>query len=337
MSVYWLPSIVNVTRCRMGNKTSSPPPAPPDPQVRERHVHALYINIPVPPDVLIQHNLVQPPACPSLFHNRAYISIVIDNLYKLETPMGTGFCTVPGMSGWMMKINILITCPPPPGPNSATAPPLHGYQIHSLDFQHTTGLSGWIKQKGAIQTQKVPSYLSLFDISSNPGTGTALPAEGTEYSAVVTDKHHAPLVTLQKNRDAQTPITLKAPIATKGNNNNGQDHAFIQFVVNRPHKFLLQNDHTFAFASWQENSYCMDGSKGCIHVQFQPNQLQLPVLLARFPPKVVEAMDLSNASCFLQPEYNMVDCKNTNVTWSSPPSSPSSPPSHSETKTNEPL
>jgi len=77
-------------------------------QVRERHVRALYVNVPVP-EKWLQKQLT-PPAVPDVFGGSAWISIVIDDLSKLQTPMFGRFVTVPGMNGWMMKVNALVRC-----------------------------------------------------------------------------------------------------------------------------------------------------------------------------------------------------------------------------------
>ena len=77
--------------------------------VRERHVRALYVNIPVPQEWL-RARLI-PPAVPDVYDGKAWISVVVDDLFWLQAPMGGGFMTVPGMNGWMMKVNALVRCP----------------------------------------------------------------------------------------------------------------------------------------------------------------------------------------------------------------------------------
>ena len=57
----------------------------------------------------------------------------------------------------------------------------------TLDFEKTVGLSGWIKKKGELATQKIDTYLSRFAMSSGAtGTTARSPmAEGTPFSARV--------------------------------------------------------------------------------------------------------------------------------------------------------
>ena len=40
-----------------------------------------------------------------------------------------------------------------------------GYQIVTLDFQTTKGMSGWFKKKAALSTQKIPTVNSEFTVS----------------------------------------------------------------------------------------------------------------------------------------------------------------------------
>ena len=207
------------------------------PQVRELHLHALYINIPIPPQTLLDAGIVVSPITPCLFNNTAWISIVIDDLSKLETPMGSGFMTVPGMNGWMMKINVLVDCPSPPPPSLQTkekkadketqTTTMHGYQIITLDFEQTIGLSSRIKKKGAETTQKIDTYQSHFQIDvTHKKYNPASIVEGTLYEAHVVSKDSSPLVSVTNAK--MIPMV------------NQEELNFVHFVVNRPHKFLLQ-------------------------------------------------------------------------------------------------
>jgi len=280
----------------------------PGPQVRERHVRALYINIPVRPDVL--RSMLLPPAEPDIFNDSAWISVVVDDLFKFEAPVGPAFMAVPFMNSWMMKVNALIKCAPHP-----EAEVLHGYQILSLDFEQTRGLSGWIKKQGARATQKIPSRLARFAVSSGASGSTATSAmdDGTCYSSVVTSTaaesdgagQDCALVQVQGKL---APLNVAAGEVTSAD--------FVDFVVNRPHKFLAQRsgtseDSQLAFASWREGYDC--SSTGCMRVVLE--EISLPVL-SRLGEEVGREMDadLANrAVCFLQPEYSLVDCKNTRV------------------------
>ena len=81
----------------MGTSSSSPAP-----QVRERHVRALYINVPVDPSVL--QRWVHSPVELDLHAGRAWVSIVVDDLFKLETPISRNkFIHVPGMNGIIVQ------------------------------------------------------------------------------------------------------------------------------------------------------------------------------------------------------------------------------------------
>ena len=77
----------------MGTSSSSPAP-----QVRERHLRALYINVPVDPSLL--QPWVHSPVELDLHAGRAWVSVLMDDLFKLELPIGCNkFMHVPGMNG----------------------------------------------------------------------------------------------------------------------------------------------------------------------------------------------------------------------------------------------
>lgn len=197
------------------------PAASPPAQVRERHLRALYINVPVEPDAM--QALLLPPAVPHIHGGKAWLSIVLDDLFKLESPLGPCcFLPVPGMNGWMMKMNALVACPPRP-----EAEPLYGYQILTLDFEQTCGPSSWVKVKGAQATQKVPTQRANFSMSAG-ATGCTQSSSmdaGTACSAELTSAERGELLVKLSGR--------LAPL-------DGESRALCEFVVGHSTKFLAQ-------------------------------------------------------------------------------------------------
>ena len=137
-----------------------------------------------------------------------------------------------------------------------------------------------------------------------------------------------------EGRDEGLLVSLTGKLVPLASN---EEREFVDFVTDRPHKFLLQHSKakdsnnnsssskgtsTLVFASWRK--YSCNGT-GAMRVDLSMSEttassnttglLLLPVLATRFPPQVVEAMDLSQAMCFVQPEYKMVDYTNTPVDW----------------------
>ena len=47
----------------------------------------------------------------------------------------------------------------------AGQPPVAAYQILTLDFEASRGISAWVKKRGALSTQKIPTFISRFDVS----------------------------------------------------------------------------------------------------------------------------------------------------------------------------
>jgi hypothetical protein len=280
---------------------------------------------------MLSKHLLHPPAVPSLYNGSAWVSIVVDDLFKLEAPVPGGFLKVPGMNGWMMKLNALVTCPA----REPNQPALEGYQIITLDFEATRGPSGWIKQQGALSTQKVPSCLSLFEVSSGPSGATteSSMAPGTSYSAAVKSVGREAVDGVDS--EAQGLLLLRGTLAAL---ESEDEQSFCDFVVNRPHKFLLQQQpqrgksleaqsqegqsrqQQLVFASWR-SSDC--SSTGCMRVVPGPRAIKggvskdllLPILRRRLSAELIAHMHLDEAFCFLQPEYSMIDCKNTLVDW----------------------
>jgi hypothetical protein len=126
-----------------------------------------------------------PLARPHLHAGKARVCVVVDDLFKLEVPVpgsDSSFLAVPGMNGWMMKLNALVECAVTPG-----APPLAGYQIPSLDFEATLGPSAFLKKRGALSTQRVPTSLATFAMSAGASGRTEASSleAGTPISATV--------------------------------------------------------------------------------------------------------------------------------------------------------
>lgn len=310
----------------------------PKPQVRERHVRAIYINVPVEPAMLSQ--LLIPPAVPDLFGGKAWISVVVDDLFKLQIPVGSSFATVPLLNGWMMKLNALVRCPVEKG-----GVPVSGYQILTIDFE--SGFGGGTKQRGAMDTQKIPSSLVNFDMSCGRSgyTDESSMEPGTRYSARVSSSSSDEILVQLDGHLAP----LASPVA--GVTEATRD--FCGFVVERPHKFLAQGFTTqvdrhaaqgapaeparrklctphaeeaslpkqqLAFASWQQGYNC--STDGCVQVVSEKLSLplldRLGVLLAVAAGRLTSELEgsesirdcSSNAVCFLQPEYTMVDFTN---------------------------
>ena len=300
--------LINVA-ARMGASSSAPAA-----QVRERHVRAMYINVPVDPSKL--QAILLPPAVPHLYKGNAWVSVVLDDLFLLETPIASGFMTVPGMNGWMMKINALVQCTTTEG-----GEPLCGYQILSLDFEATAGPSSWVKKQGALSTQMIPTSLAHFTMSAGESgsTDTHVMKVGTTYTAEVCS-------TAAESSSGERRPLISAAGELAELSEEGQ--RFAEFVVGRPHKFLAQQIsrgalevvpaggtdsadapiRQLAFASWREGYDCT--ASGCMALTL--DTLSLPVLNERLGALGLGTDDQkSRAVCFLQPEYSMVDVKNT--------------------------
>ena len=302
-----------------------PPPPPPPAQVRERHLRALYICVPVEPAAL--QRILLPPARPHVHAGKAWVCAVVDDLFKLEVPLpgsSGSFVPVPGMNGWMMKLNALVECAV-----GAGTPPLPGYQILSLDFEGTLGPSAYFKKQGAISTQRVPTSLATFAMSAGPSgrTEAASLEAGTPISAVV-----ASTAAESATGEPQPLVSLHGVLEPL----DSAARSLCEFVVGHPHKFLAQEQQPpsaasggvcgsrpvaaaaaqLAWASWREGYDC--AAAGCMGVAVE--ELLLPVMSARLGELALEpggdsptggtVLAADGIVCFLQPEYSMVDCKN---------------------------
>eukprot|EP00040_Diaphanoeca_grandis_P001509 m.18711 g.18711 ORF g.18711 m.18711 type:complete len:299 (-) comp12170_c0_seq1:133-1029(-) len=296
----------------MGASSSSRSPTAkaPAPNVKERHLRALYINIPIPVTTLAK--LLTAPAVPDVHNGSAWISICVDDLYYLKLPVLGGWMSVPGMNGWMIKVNALVKCPVAPGEE-----PISGYQILTLDFERTWGPTAKLKRNGAMDTQKIPTTLADFDMSSGKSGNT--PASSmdvdTPYSASVT-------CTTEDSATAMELISITGRLSPLVDSEldtasiYGPLADLCAFVVGRTTKYLAQQkfdaslDRVLAYATWQQPSSCE--STGCVRVI--TDSIALPIL-----DRVAHNLGLTSANltkqaiCFLQPEYNIIDVENTVV------------------------
>lgn len=203
---------------------------------------------------------------------------------------------VPGMNGWMMKLNALVRCPL--GPQDKPVP---GYQILTLDFE--SGLGGWFKKLGAKATQRVPSALSKFEVSCGRIGRTAA-------SRMDSEEPYFAAVSLRATDECLVDVGGRLAWIRQQ-----EDQELCRFVMERPHKFLAQGQplDRVAYASWRDFD-C--SAKGCMQVVV--SQLKLPILdrlAATLDGAELISKDrlFKDAVCFLQPEYTMTDCKNTLV------------------------
>ena len=177
-----------------------------------------------------------------------------------------------GMSGWMMKCNLLVRCDRRNNSNAdgqeAEVGPedekclgqkcqcevMRGYQILSLDFERSAG--GRVKVWGARRTQKVPVELASFGVSSGRSgkTSTSAMLPGTPYECVVRGKHPGGAGAAGEEKGSNASLIELLGGALRdwtvegggggevevgvGRERPGQ--ALVDFVLQRPHKFLLQ-------------------------------------------------------------------------------------------------
>ena len=155
----------------------------PSPVVEERHVRALYINVPI--SVEEAAKLTKAPCIPDVFEGSAWISICVDDLDVMKPYIGLGLFAPSMLTGWMTKVNLLVKAPAVDIPLHDVSEEgyVHGYQILSLHFE--SGFAGKVKRLGAISTQKVPTGLAEYDVSSGKSGETILSTmdPGQKYSA----------------------------------------------------------------------------------------------------------------------------------------------------------
>jgi hypothetical protein len=294
----------------------------PTPNVRERHSRALYINIPVSLDA-VRRFILQPCLC-DMFEDSCWISLVVDDLDVLESHSVSGIFFTTGMQGWMVKTNLLVRCKVPTWSSEhvGEVEEVPGYQILSLDFEN--GVGGNIKTLGARVTQFVPTTTARFKISSGKSGSTINSplSDGLAYRAEVTSCNaiRSPLISISGKLRAgpHTDRVLR----------------LMEFVINRPNKFLHQVGNDFAgYAEWTATAGSdsdLDPATrgklafspevgagaefdhtGCVLVEVE--ELAVPILsrLDAGRTRLLDEVDLTRAVCFVQPQYILVDHANT--------------------------
>ncbi|GMH62016.1 hypothetical protein TL16_g03391 [Triparma laevis f. inornata] len=254
----------------------------------------------IPIDPVLAATLTKAPAKPSVSPSdnftataapSSFLVVVIDDLYSIKSYVGLGysaFLPVP-LTGWMTKLNLLMDCPTPTTASAA------GYQILSLDFE--SGARGSVKRLGALATQKIPSYCSSFTMSRGKA-GTTLKKtldDGDKFTATFR-RHNSVMVDVKG--------TLASPSESEA--------SFVKWVVERPHKFLLQKNGDLAWSPWGDG-WKSDFS-GCKKLVLEDGS-SLEKLVESYVKcdEVFRACDFGNLFCFVQPSYEMVDCVNTKI------------------------
>eukprot|EP01098_Paradermamoeba_levis_P008804 TRINITY_DN3632_c0_g1_i1.p1 TRINITY_DN3632_c0_g1~~TRINITY_DN3632_c0_g1_i1.p1 ORF type:complete len:265 (+),score=49.65 TRINITY_DN3632_c0_g1_i1:104-898(+) len=242
----------------------------PKPVVRERHDNAIYINIPVSPQS-VEHLL--PDALEAhLYGGSAWVSILTDALDLLEYYIFGKFVNT-HTKGWMTKVNLLVR-------NKYTKEP--GYMITSIDFEDN--FCGFIRQKGAQLTQKVPSHRAQYDVNKT-STWLALNYRCDEDSTAL----------------KLAPSRLSSEI----------NWDFASYVVNRFVKFLNQNGKTIKQAS-ERGPGDYTSLKGAQTIT--PVGLSTNLALKRLNVNPNPNWDLChNMTCFVVPYYILVDHENSDV------------------------
>lgn len=259
------------------------------------------------------------------FDDKCWISVLIDDLDSLEAYCGGGMFLPTAMSGWMMKVNVLVKCPVPNWDASEGSDNISrannvslvsGYQILSVDFEQ--GLGGGVKSLGARLTQRVPSTTLKFEMSSGV-SGRAIKSElkdGLEYSAKVFN-----------NKSGENLIDLEGTLITDAAKTLSSQ-PFIDFIINRPNKFLLQrnNDDNRLAYSPEIGDGADFPSTGCALVDV--HRLAAPVADMLLGLGLSDdngngngnktmKLRLDEAICFVQPYYILVDHHNTIISSSS--------------------
>ena len=296
----------------MGNSALSRP----KPNVRERHSRALYINIPI--KLAAVSRFIIEPCQADAFEGSCWLSIVVDDLDILESYCASGMFVSTGLQGWMVKTNLLVKCKVPTWnkENLNETTEVSGYQILSLDFEK--GLGGNIKTLGARATQLVPTTTARFDMSSGP-SGSAVDSalsEGLLYSAEVTSFH--------SSRNPLISIRGKFRLGP----HDQRTLQLMEFAINRPNKFLKQVGDDYAgytcTMSMEDNkgrlAFSPEDGDGadfryteCVLVDVET--LSLPILsrLDVGEEQLLRHIDISQAVCFVQPQYILVDHHNTKL------------------------
>ena len=194
--------------------------------------------------------------------------VFIDDLDILKTYIGGKFIDT-RMQGWMCKVSAMVHAPITEviqednqikqSGNSESV--IHGYQILSLYFENNWG--GTLKTIGAIQTQRIPSATARFanSLGNSGETIDSVLKTGLKLSVNV-------------SIDDANIFSVSGII---GDNLNSVDENFANFIIMRPHKFLLQTSGEVAY-SREFGSGAEFSSRGCAHISI--TELQLEGLLA---------------------------------------------------------
>ena len=265
-----------------------------------RHAGALYVNIPV--DKTTVAHLVKPPCVLDEFNGKCWVSIVVDDLERLEVYCGAGLFVPTPMSGWMMKLNLLVRCPVPTWNNDGgdETVTVSGYQIVEVHFEG--GIGGQVKALGARKTQKVPSSTLQFGMS-RVFSGEAINSnleDGMDYAAKVYEESGKLLLSL-------------TGVLKVGDSTTDNMKPFFDFVINRPNKFLFQKDNNVLAYSPETGVGAEFSSDGCAFVEM--SEFSAPVL-ERISTGleligVSSSLPLDDVICFVQPYYILVDHHNT--------------------------
>ena len=300
----------------MGSAASSPPRFVPN--VRERHSCATYIAISIDPSLLPPH-VVPKPLELDLFDGSAWICVVVDDLDSLEAYVsGIGRFVPTRMSGWMMKLNVMVRCPV----GNATANVdesesdtaraeaealecsryVRGYLIHTLDFERCA--SGWIKTLGARSTQKVGAEQASFAVSSGasgaaarhvlePGTTFSCTVDGVAILERSLSADATPGATHDERRGVeeeerscapeaqQTLLSLRGVLRTLPPSRI----PLVSWIVQRPTKFLAQRDAAtgsplgVVFSPELGDGAALPSASGCVAIDLSGDDAVLDLQL----------------------------------------------------------
>lgn len=286
------------------------------PVVRERHMNALYICVPVPPES-VQH-LVAHPAQLDLHGGSAWVCVVVDHLAEMHVHIGGGMFVNSRMTGWMTKLNLLVTADLP-----HVGEQQRGYQIVTLDFERC--VSGSAKAFGARRTQFVPAATAQYDCSlpkSYRVDGSlytvedraAAPAQvadppSSSFERSIPGMHAAAAAAAaSKTREllllcAGEPMPLGH--GASSSLSEAEEAALVRFVVDRPVKFLHHPSGALYASAWGNGHRC--SADGCIALKVE--RLEAPILRR----VGLGSADLSRATVFVQPEYSIVDHEHLRV------------------------
>jgi hypothetical protein len=230
--------------------------------------------------------------------------VVVDDLDVLELHLAGGCFVNTRMVGWMCKCNVLVQF-------DQAGQTIHAYQIVTLDFERC--LSGRLKVRGARATQKVPSGLATFEMSSG-ASGRSIESDlsaGVAYSASARGTFWAvrqPPTVERMHEAAGTATDAEALLVSCSGKLCVASEAhtsLIEFVVNRPNKLLHQRGGVLAWSP-EEGDGAHFSSVGCMMIDVQ--SLALPIL--ERVGVAASQLDLAKAVCFVQPTYVLVDHHN---------------------------